>query len=94
MKRKARTDDNHAAIRMTLRICGWYVRDCSAVGDGFADFLLAKPGRGIVLVEVKDPAKPPSKRKLTSAQVAFHAAMLAAGSPVRTVMTIEDAVTL
>lgn len=69
MSRAKRTDANHAEIRSALR----KVTDCEdthALGDGFPD-LVARHLRTqhAILIEVKDPSKPPSARKLTPAEL-------------------------
>ena len=93
MRRRARTDANHAAITQTLRSCGWYVIDTSRIGSGFPDLLAAKNG-AIVLVEVKDGAKAPSRRRLTMDEIKVCDGLLRAGVRVRIVTSIEDAVWL
>ena len=93
MRRKARTDANHTEIVQAMRSCGWTVFDMSRAGNGFPDVLAAR--RGIVkLVEIKDGAKSPSRRKLTKDEALVHAAMAAAGVPVVIVETIEQATRL
>ena len=70
MRRKARRDGNHAAIRDALRrIPGVSVYDASHLGDGMPDLIIAR-GNRLVLLEIKDPGKPPSDRKLTPAELA------------------------
>lgn len=86
MKFGARRDANHAAIRDGLRKCGFRVLDLGDVGKGCPDLLVR--GYGILLlVEVKDPAQPPSKRALTPAEAAFHAAWR---SDVIVALTLQD----
>jgi hypothetical protein len=87
MRRQARTDRNHAEIRDGLRRVT-VVEDLSDVGRGIPD-LLARHLRGYpVLLEVKDPGKPPSARKLTSDE---QACALRWGSAYRVVLTLDDA---
>jgi Holliday junction resolvase len=93
MRRKARTDTNHAEISQAFRQLGWSVVDCSRAGSGFPDLLVAKNGV-MKLVEVKDGLKPPSARKLTEDEAAFHQRMLAAGCPVVIVLSLEDVAAL
>lgn len=69
--RGKRTDRTHAPIRDRLRALGATVYDCSRIGGGFPDLLLAHAGRSY-WIEVKDGAKKPSARKLTAAQEDFH----------------------
>ena len=75
MRRSARRDGNHAEIVATLRAAGCGVCDLAAVGAGVPDLLVCGPTwpHGTMLLEVKDSSKPPSARKLTPAQVIFHA---------------------
>ena len=49
--------------------------DLAAVGAGVPDILVCSPTwpHATMLMEVKDSSKPPSARKLTPAQVIFHA---------------------
>lgn len=85
-----RTDGNHAAIRDALRkVPGLVVVDTHALGDGFPDLALGWRGRW-VLVEIKDPAKPPSARRLTPDEEKFHRAAQAGGLPCFVVETVED----
>lgn len=77
MRRAAKVDANHAAIVAALRDAGCGVLDLSAVGKGCPDLLVHPPTfpecRMAVLMEIKDGAKSASRRKLTPAQVKFHA---------------------
>jgi hypothetical protein len=83
----------HALVRDTLRARGWFVHDMSPVGRGWPDLFCAKHKR-IVLVEVKNPNQPPSKRKLNQRQVELHKKLVEAGVEVRVLLTIEDALAL
>jgi VRR-NUC domain len=68
MRVRARTDANHAEIGRLLRATMAHVEDCRQFGGGMSDYIcLTRSGR-LLLVEVKDGAKPPSARKLTSQQ--------------------------
>ena len=93
MRRRARVDANHAEVRSALRAAGWTVVDCAGVGSGFPDLLIAKHGR-VLMVEIKDGAKVPSKQKLTEDEVQFHALMAAAGVTVSVVTSVEEALAL
>lgn len=53
---KVNRDANHAAIVAVLRSVGCSVLDLSAVGMGCPDLLVARPGHGTILVEVKADA--------------------------------------
>jgi len=75
MRKQGRTDANQAAIVASLRAAAKYVRlsvfVTSAVGNGFPDIVVGYLGRNF-LIEIKDPKKPPSARKLTEAEDGFH----------------------
>lgn len=73
MRRAAKVDANHEAVVSALRSCGATVHSLAAVGDGCPDLLVGWRGMTL-LVEVKDGSKPPSRRRLTQAQVDWHAA--------------------
>lgn len=88
-----RQDSNHRLIREALRKAGWTVEDTSHVGGGFADLLCGKHGR-LVMVEVKDGRKVPSKRRLTPEEQRFAAQWAAAGITVVVVETLEQALAL
>lgn len=75
MRRHA-VDDNQAEISAFFVALGCKVHNCGQLGDGFPDLIVHIPGGAFghnVLVEVKDGSKPPSDRRLTPAQVKFHA---------------------
>lgn len=91
MRYAARVDDNQSDIVKALQRIGAYVIDCSHVGAGFPDLLIAFRGRW-VLLEVKDGAKSLSRRKLTPAQTIFHAEALAKGCKVHVVESVDDAI--
>ena len=74
MRRAAKTDDNQAEIVAALRVVGCSVLPLHAVGQGCPDLLVATRQGEMVLIEIKDGSKPPSARKLTPDQIAFHAA--------------------
>ena len=63
--RAKRRDANHRDVGDHLRELGWSVLDLAGLGDGCPDYVVGKTGFA-ALVEVKDGAKPPSKRKLTA----------------------------
>lgn len=71
VRRAARVDENQSEIVASFRAMGCSVADTSAVGDGFPDLVVGKFGI-TVLVEVKNPRKIPSKRRLTPDQKDFH----------------------
>jgi hypothetical protein len=90
MRRAAKVDRNHAEIRDALRsFPGVTVRDCSHVGGGFPDLVVGF--RGItMLLEIKDGAKVPSARRLTSHQRTF--AEQWTGSPIWVVESVAQAI--
>lgn len=72
MRRAARIDDNHNEVVGALRqIPGVTVLDLAVVGKGCPDLLVGFRGRNY-LMEIKDGSKPPSRRRLTDDQVAWH----------------------
>lgn len=93
MRRAARVDRPHAEFVRLFRSLGAVVFDTSRVGGGFSDLVVIWRGE-VMLVEVKDGAKAPSKRKLTKAQVDFHSEVAAAGSQVYVVETGADVLRL
>ena len=88
MRRAARTDANQARIVMALRQAGVAVEPLHAVGGGVPDLLCASARIGNILIEVKDGDNPPSARKLTPAQKAWHARW---PGPIAVVSTVEEA---
>ena len=86
----AKVDANQAEIVRYLRaIPGCKVAITSMVGNGFPDIVVGWMGRNY-LFEIKDGAKPPSKRKLTPAERKFHKQWEHAGQ-IDIVTCIEDA---
>jgi hypothetical protein len=64
-----KVDDNHVYLRDTVfRRLAKSVIDCSQFGMGFADLLVLTNDGQLLMVEIKDGAKPPSKRRLTPMQ--------------------------
>lgn len=72
MRLKARLDDNHGDIVKALRAVGCTVQSLAAVGKGCPDVLVGYRGVNYVL-EIKDGAKIPSRRKLTDDEKEWHA---------------------
>jgi len=68
-----RTDDNHKCLVEELReaLPEATIFDASGAGRGFPDLVVGWQGRNY-LIEVKDPAKTASRRKLTEAQKKLH----------------------
>jgi Holliday junction resolvase len=73
MRRASKVDENQSTIVAALRVVGCSVLPLHAVGQGCPDLLVARNG-DMILLEVKDGNKPPSRRTLTPDQVEFHAA--------------------
>jgi hypothetical protein len=70
--RAKRIDDNqNDLINQIRKIPGVSVHITSALGNGFVDAVIGRNGQNF-LAEIKDPAKPPSQRKLTDAEEKFH----------------------
>lgn len=72
MRRAGRTDGNQTPVVNDLRSRGFSVLILSGVGKGCPDLCVGKWGQN-VLVELKDPAQPPSRTRLTPDEAAFHA---------------------
>lgn len=72
-------DHNQPEIVEALRDAGVTVLSLAPMGKGCADLLVWVGGKNhpnrsfLLLLEVKDGAKPPSERRLTPDQVKFHA---------------------
>ena len=79
--RKRRTDANHAVIAGYFERLGALVHKTNISGW---DLTVSKFG-AIALIEVKDPAKPPSARKLTPTSQK----MVEDGWPIREVRTLD-----
>ena len=87
MRTKARTDANQKAIVTALRRIGASVAVTSGIGNGFPDIVVGYRGRNY-LIEIKDGDKPPSKRKLTPDEAAWHEAWR---GEVMVVESVDDA---
>ena len=72
MRTNAKIDRNQPEIVLALRALGCTVTSLAAVGGGVPDLLVGYRGVNI-LIEVKDGDAIPSKRKLTTDQVDYHA---------------------
>jgi hypothetical protein len=78
--RVRKIDSNQPAITKKFRDLGCSVAILSSVGNGLPDLLISKwigresgqPQRWTALIEIKDGSKPPSGRKLTPDEAAFH----------------------
>jgi hypothetical protein len=74
MRLHAKSDRNQAEIVKALRQIGADVLVLSKVGHGCPDLLVYEPFlQQLHLMEVKDGLLPPSQRKLTDDEAAFHA---------------------
>lgn len=89
MRQRARVDDNHPAIVDALEALGWLVWSTAALGNGFPDLVVAKAGR-LLLLEVKDGSKSPSRRKLTADEQEAHGKFKAYGVDIVVVEKVED----
>ncbi len=89
MRYARKVDDNQSDIVKALEQIGVGVVKTSALGE-FCDLVTAY--RGIWrLLEVKDGSKPPSRRKLTPAQIQLHNLARVHGCTVHVVETVDDA---
>lgn len=85
-----RTDNNQKKLVEQIRRLGASVTHLHALGKGNGDLLIGIRGKNFLL-EVKDPAKSPSRKKLTKDEVKFHAAWQ---GQICIVETIDDVIKL
>jgi len=85
---RRKLDDNHRAVVEALRKIGASVQPLTSVGRGCPDLLVGIRGRNFLL-EVKDGAKSPSRRKLEPAQEVWRAGWY---GTVWTVNSVDQAV--
>ena len=85
MRRRARTDKNHALIVEALRARGYLVQSLAEVGSGCPDLLCQLPDGSLELIEIKD-----GKGKLTPDQERFSEL----GWDFAIVRTVEDVMNL
>lgn len=83
MRKHGRTDANQTKVVNHLRKAGFSVAITSSIGNGFPDLVVAGltrfhsstgcvcPAAKTVLVELKDPDKPPSQQRLTLKELVF-----------------------
>lgn len=79
----SKIDKNQPDIVKEFRRLGASVTPTHNAGHGFPDLVVGFGGVNY-LVEVKDPAQPPSKRKLTPHQVKWHGEWLGVAHIVHT----------
>ena len=89
--RAARTDANHEAVVNALRQAGASVQSLASVGKGIPDLLVGFKSQTL-LMEVKDSAKPASKRRLTEDQLRWHGSWR--GGPLAIVDSPESALSM
>ena len=87
MRHRPRLDSNQHAIVDALRKMGFTVYSLAPLGKGVGDLLVGAAGSNY-LFEVKDPAKPPSKRRLTDDEQRWQERWK---GQVATILTVEDA---
>lgn len=90
MRKRARVDANQPSLVKELRDLGYSVAITAQIGSGFPDLVVGKYGKNWLL-EVKDPAQPPSGRKLTIDEAAWHVEWK---GQVAVVETVEDVLEL
>jgi hypothetical protein len=71
VRKYAKKDDNQREIERALIALGASVTDTSTIGCGFVDLVVGFRGQNFLL-EIKDGAKVPSKRKLTDDETTWH----------------------
>lgn len=87
-RRAARIDENQPEIVAGLRAVGASVEPrLATLGKGAPDLLVGFRGLTFVM-EVKDPAKPASRRRLTPDELVWHAEW---AGQVAVVQTLDDA---
>lgn len=91
--RRRRVDENQKLIVAAFKAVGACVIDLSGTGGGVMDLLVIHRGR-VLMVEVKNPAKPKADQSLTPAQIRVHAEIGRAGGEVHIVRTIDEAIAL
>lgn len=90
MRTVARVDSNQPQIVAALRRIGASILHLHQLKNCF-DLLVGYRGRTFLL-EIKDPAQPPSKRQLTEGEAAFRDAWR--GSPYHVVHTPDEAIAI
>lgn len=72
MRRAAKIDRNQPEIVAALERVGCQVLHLHRVGGGCPDLLVKTRGGRLLLLEIKDGAKPTGKRQLNLEQKRFH----------------------
>ena len=85
----AKVDGNHAALRKQAQDCGIFWLDTFRLGKGAPDAFVCRWGEWWA-IEIKDPAQPPSRRRLTPDEEAWHEAAADQDAPVAVVETLDD----
>lgn len=90
MRYAAKVDANQPEITEALRSAGCDIILLHAIGGGVPDMLVAAPfyPHTLKLLEVKNGALPPSARKLTPDQEAFHSKWK---GPIYVVKSVDEA---
>lgn len=91
MRRAARTDGNQSDVVGHLRRLGFSVAITSGLGAGFPDLVIGRGGRNW-LIELKDPAQPLCKRRLTPDEQLWHQAWRGQVATAETVDEILEAI--
>ena len=89
MRRAAKVDGNHASLREMARQCGIFWVDTFQLGKGAPDAFACNNGQWWA-IEIKDPAQPPSKQRLTDDEQEWHKLAAWNHAPVAIVRTIDE----
>lgn len=84
-----RIDSNQPELVKKLRALGASVTMTHMVGKGFPDIVVGWGGKNY-LFEIKDPAKSPSRRKLTLDEAKWHKAWMGEAHTVTTFLDCLD----
>lgn len=85
-----KADKNQPELFKQVRKLGFSIVSVHEVGKGCPDAIIGARGRNY-LIEIKDPLKPPSARKLTPDELRFHSEWK---GQVSVVETIDDVLKL
>ena len=89
-RRAPKKDDNHHQIVAVFERLGAHTEDVSMVEE-FCDIIVTRAAK-VAMVEIKDGAKTPSRRKLTPGEVKFKDRWVAAGGTWVLIETIDDVI--